>query len=486
MSRGVKKYLVFCAMSCILLFASITEGAVLRVTVAGGNAPRDGTSWENALSVEDFRTFHATTPGAEFWLARGIYTPGIALDRDAYFRLVSGTSIYGGFKGDETSLDQRDPQANLTVLTGDIDDNDTRDADGVTLVINGSNSYTVVLAEGADATAVLDGFVITGGDASGGNQYQSNGGGLICKDSKVTVRNCSFTANRAKERGGAVAIENDGPSFENSLFNRNSSGLQGGAVLVNKASPSFLNCTFRINEAEESGGAIYNYDGSSPTIIGCTFSKNRSQSNGGGIANVDGCHPLIVNCTFTQNEATSKGGGVFNSDSFGDPSNPSIINCTLTGNEVPGSMNGGGIYNYGENFAVITNCILWGNLGTDIVNGPGATPTVTYCVIEQGVQGNTIIIEDPKLGPLTDNGGPTLTHALGTGSSAIDSGTPATAPDVDQRGRPRPQGGGFDIGSYEADAAPGGGGGGGCETAHVLPGAIILILPLVLLVKKGS
>lgn len=474
------------AILFVALFASLAEGAVFRVTVNGGNDPRDGSSWENALSLEDFRTVHSTTPDAEFWLARGAYAPGAVSDRNACFKLVSGTSIYGGFKGDETSLDQRDPQANLTVLTGDIDNNDTRDADGVTLVINGSNSYTVVLAEGADATAVLDGVVITGGDASGGNQYQSNGGGLICKDSKVTVRNCSFTANRAKERGGAVAIENDGPSFENSLFNRNSSGLQGGAVLVNKASPSFLNCTFRMNEAEASGGAIYNYEGSSPTVTGCTFFKNRSESNGGGIANVDGCHPLIVNCTFTQNEATSMGGGVYNSKFWGDPSNPSIINCTLTGNEVPGSMKGGGIYNDGANFAVITNCILWGNPGTDIVNGQGATPTVTYCVIGQGVSGNTIITEDPKLGPLADNGGPTLTHALGTGSSAIDSGTPATAPDVDQRGRPRPQGGGFDIGSYEADAAPGGGGGGGCDVSNVLPGAILLVLPLVLLVKKGS
>jgi hypothetical protein len=57
---------------------------------------------------------------------------------------------------------------------------------------------------------------------------------------------------------------------------------------------------------------------------------------------------------------------------------------------------------------------------------------------------------DPMLGPLQDNGGPTLTQALLPGSPAIDAGSPACPPpDTDQRGVPRPQGAACDIGAYE-------------------------------------
>jgi len=56
---------------------------------------------------------------------------------------------------------------------------------------------------------------------------------------------------------------------------------------------------------------------------------------------------------------------------------------------------------------------------------------------------------NPKLGPLADNGGPTMTMALLAGSPAIDSGAAAGAPATDQRGVPRPQGSRVDMGAYE-------------------------------------
>ena len=61
---------------------------------------------------------------------------------------------------------------------------------------------------------------------------------------------------------------------------------------------------------------------------------------------------------------------------------------------------------------------------------------------------------DPQLGPFADNGGPTLTMALLPGSPAIDAGTVLGAPATDQRGVPRPQGAGVDIGAFECLASP--------------------------------
>jgi hypothetical protein len=61
-----------------------------------------------------------------------------------------------------------------------------------------------------------------------------------------------------------------------------------------------------------------------------------------------------------------------------------------------------------------------------------------------------LILWDAQIGSLSNNGGPTLTHALLPGSPAIDAADDALCPATDQRGVTRPQGAGCDIGSYES------------------------------------
>jgi hypothetical protein len=65
--------------------------------------------------------------------------------------------------------------------------------------------------------------------------------------------------------------------------------------------------------------------------------------------------------------------------------------------------------------------------------------------------GSDLIVGDALLGPLADNGGPTLTHALLSGSPALDAADPAACPATDQRGVARPQGAGCDVGAFELE-----------------------------------
>jgi hypothetical protein len=85
-----------------------------------------------------------------------------------------------------------------------------------------------------------------------------------------------------------------------------------------------------------------------------------------------------------------------------------------------------------------------------------ATPSITDSVVAGGCPPTgfptctNIITINPELGTLADNGGPTKTIALGTGSSAIDAGgANTTCASTDQRGAARPYSSGCDIGAYE-------------------------------------
>src|SRR5690606_14186610 len=96
----------------------------------------------------------------QIWVAEGIYKPtNDQSDRDATFQLANGVEIYGGFAGTESALNQRNWQTNATILSGDIDNNDTGVGEVITNrdQIEGGNSYTIVNGSGVDATAVLDG-----------------------------------------------------------------------------------------------------------------------------------------------------------------------------------------------------------------------------------------------------------------------------------------------------------------------------------------
>ena len=122
---------------------------------------------------------------------------------------------------------------------------------------------------------------------------------------------------------------------------------------------------------------------------------------------------------------------------------------------MPGSGMGGGIF---QHFGSVTllGTIIAGNSAKD--NGAdlnGIVSSVGYNLIGNNQGATNLSIFDfqnvtANIGPLQDNGGPTLTCAPFYGSLAIGNGTSAGAPKTDQRGVPRPQSGAFDIGAVQA------------------------------------
>ena len=132
-----------------------------------------------------------------------------------------------------------------------------------------------------------------------------------------------------------------------------------------------------------------------------------------------------------------------------------INNSTLTGNTA--SSSGGGIYLYGSTVNLVST-IVANNVGggsPDIGIGETGTVNATNSLIRStsgfsfSTNLNNITGQDPLLGPLANNGGPTLTHALLGGSPAIDAGSNPLALAFDQRGTPFVRSSGVtDIGAY--------------------------------------
>ena len=114
------------AKSGIDLQDNIPEATRYFVAKTGNSS--DGRSWANAFTrVQD--ALVAANSGDEIWVATGVYTPGN--NESDTFKLKIGIALYGGFIGTETQRTQRNWEANLTILSGDIDGDDITDVNGI-------------------------------------------------------------------------------------------------------------------------------------------------------------------------------------------------------------------------------------------------------------------------------------------------------------------------------------------------------------------
>lgn len=400
---------VYARSTTAVLAAACPGGSILYVNqgAAGNNS---GATWANAfLKLQDALTLADSCPAVNaIWVAKGIYYPdegtGIAAnDRTATFRLRTNVAIYGGFTGGESQLTARNWQTNITVLSGDLDQNDSVDGNGISLSPTQSNSannaYRVVNGGTVTATASLDGFTITGGRASG------NGGGINNASSSPTLRNLTIISNYAAMSGGGIYNQSSHPLMENMIFKANYSVLNGAALYNNNSNPTIINALFSGNHAFNQAGAIYN-NGSNPTIINATISGNRAKATA-ALYNNDSS-PTLVNLIIWNNENTS-GLGIGKSTN----STPQFRNSIIA--ESGGSSN-------------------WQtSLGAD--------------------QGNNQDVNPNFVTPVTASKAPTITGdlRLGSGSPAADAGlTSANTTSQDVAGAARVQGSVIDVGAYES------------------------------------
>jgi len=452
--------LAFCGM-LILSGGRAAPAQTIRAVKADATGANTGLSWTDAFPLLE-SALAVSQPGDEIWIAAGTYYPtaehGLGIgSRYRHFELKPGVRIYGGFDGTESGRGQRDPELNVTILSGDIG----------TAGQASDNCYHVLYHPAGlplDDTAILDGVTITGGNANAASAPNNRGGGMHNISSSPHLTDCIFTDNAADDNGGGMYNDASSPRLDGCEFNDNTAEGDGAGMCNNNSSPNLTDCVFSGNASTDNGAGMSNNNSASPTLTSCEFSGNTSTADGGAMYN-NSSSPTLRECAFSGNSA-QYGGGVCNFDH----ASPTLRNCVFSGNDA--DVSGGGIYNFshsapvltncsfGENAAggfgggiysdssapVLRNCILWGDTaptGPEVRNANTAAPEFRYCDVD-GSGGSGAW--DAGFG--TDDGGnidadPLFADAAGDnlhlqgGSPCIDAADGDLAPSTDKDGNHR-------------------------------------------------
>ena len=354
-------------------------------------------------------------------------------------------------------------------------------------------------------SAGLGGYGGTGGLGTGG--AGGSGGGIWNQHGTITMTACTLSGNLC---GGGNNGGYAGPYSVNNSGGTGGVGGSGGGVGNQRGNITITSCTFSGNSTGTGGNG-----GGAAVTVGW----GGLGGNGAGIWNDEGTMKVIAS-TISSNLCLGGGRGVYGGN--GSPGGKggsgagignqsgilTVTACTLTGNScgdggqngpciecgndrstAPGGSGGGISAPFSSNAVVILqNTLIAQNssgrqvvccYSTNFVSGPDIAGTFNsygYNLIGAGngstgllntingdLVGTTNAPINPLLGPLQDNGGPTLTHALLAGSPAIDAGTNSGLA-LDQRGQPR---------TIDNPAVPNGSGGdgtdiGAVEVNHVL------------------
>lgn len=390
----------------------------------GAPGPHTGTSW--ATAYNDLQTaINTASPGDSIFVARGNYFPsviaGAGTDRDKTFLLRDLVSVFGGFAGTEAQLSDRKEEdlhtVNATILNGNIGGTDSSD-----------NCYHVLTSISLSDRVIVDGFVVSGGNADGSgtnvisgipisrshgggfyneksslqlsnllveNNFTSvGGGGIYNSSSPVKVENCTIQSNQVLGSdptvGGGAGMFNvlSNAKISSSSFAMNHvAHAQGGGGMRNEASfPELLEVEFSQNSTEDGdgGGGMYNALGSHAVLNSVNFDMNATQNQGAGMYN-DNSSPLLTEVYFSQNKS-SGGGGAMENDGGSD-----VVMNNVGFSENSTSGNGGAIQNWKSspvmNYVYFEYNMASGDGGA-VYNYNTCSPVMTACAFYANEAGN--------------------------------------------------------------------------------------------------
>lgn len=389
----------------------------------------------------------------------------------------------------------------LTVINSVISDDHAGDAGGGidtdgtgTVVINnskiigntdinqGAGVYVDVAAGSTDpsgANMTMTNTLVSNNSALAFSITASGGGISNAGTGTMIIANSTIENNFTGGMGGGFSDENNNGTLVvmNSLFLNNTASMNGGGIQEGGPSTTIINTEFKGNTSGGSGAALF-ANGVTLTVHSSTFAYNTAAGNGGGIeieaTGTGSAGSTITDTTFTGNRALNNAGangGGIDAVAIGSLS---LLNDTINANF---ANNGGGVFWDGSSTFSVQNTIIAANSAGVGGTGPDANnPAGTFTDnggnligVSGAGSGNTGFTAattltgtvsnplDPLLGPLQNNGGPTIgapgtrisleTEAPLPGSPAIGKGILPGAPATDERGFPTVVNGKVNVGA---------------------------------------
>jgi len=384
------------------------ESNTVRYVRDGGNDSCSGQCWGEAFATIDAALADLHAPNSTVTLikiAGGIYRP---TGTNAGFVIEREVTIEGGYRGNTTGgdPDDRDPSVFVTILSGDIGEND--DADPPVLTDNSFHVVEIYLTTG---TVKVDGVTITAGHAqdplSSGERY---GGGVYAPrwffgEKHIQLDRCRFESCSSEFGGGAVYVDHyTTTELRRSTFASNvisgDTPEGGGAAYIYLVDELIISqCEFLQNETVGAGdgGGLATRDMGLINIANSTFLGNVAGPGawGGALAFNNGLDfAELTNCVIAGNESGENAGGLYSSW------NTRISNCTIVGNATGAFALSAGVDCQGD--LEVVNSIVRDNTGAAFVStlqrqlyGDASLDIAFSCVSGVG-SGNGNVDVDPK------------------------------------------------------------------------------------------
>ena len=397
--------------------------------VTGGDG--SGDSWTNAMADLNAAIGASGPTTTEIWVAAGTYKPTAGSRSNSFGLGIDNLQVYGGFDGTESAITERDIASNPTILSGDLNADDT--GVGFSTTSRADNSYHVMTISGNGI--VVDGFQINDGHANG-SSTNSYAAGMLISDTVngLTIKNCQFNNNMGLTGGAIRAYFNTNATIDivNCRFRGNLSRYGSGAYLLannnRTVNINIINSVFDENQTEDQNGSNTGFTGS-----GAWIRANGSNST----INLE-----IANCTFSKN--TDLGTQTA-------PDDRGVLGLSKR-------TDGNSTFN-----ANISNSIFYGNIrqsnatSTAVTKGHTALPTVfVYNSIDQASFSNLTFLTNTSSANPSFNDPVNNDFTLQVGSPAIDTGDNSKVPAgiiADLLFNQRIHNGIVDLGPYEHGAS---------------------------------